>query len=192
MVVLQGAPAGSPLRIAGTFALLALFFSLTAHLAARNVLGDVELKKAFAIGPVPPVEIGGHKGLSSLPWDMVVLQSVPSGSASQVAGTIAVLALFFSLTAHLAARNVLGDVELKKAFVIGPVFAAIGFVFPTFQLPIWIGVVLALVADFVVFKRLYGQSNRLAAYITLIHVVVSIILGVIVFGLLALLRSAPG
>jgi hypothetical protein len=122
---------------------------------------------------------------------MVVLQSVPSGSASQVAGTLAFLALFFTVTAHLAARNVLGDVEVKKAFVIGPIFAAIGFVFPTFQLPLWLGVVVALVADFVVFKLLYGQPNRLAAYITLIHVVVSIILGVIVFGLLALVGSAP-
>ena len=123
---------------------------------------------------------------------MVVLQSVPAGSASQVAGTLALLALFFTVTAHLAARNVIGDVEVKKAFVIGPIFAAIGFVFPTFQLPIWVGVVLALAADFAVFKLLYGQETRLAAYITLIHVVVSIILGVVLFGLLALAGSAPG
>jgi hypothetical protein len=123
---------------------------------------------------------------------MVVLQGVPSGSASQVAGTVAALALFFSVTAHVAARNVLGDVELRKAFVIGPIFAAIGFVFPEFRLPIWLGIALALAADVVVFKLLYGQSTRLAAYITLIHVVVSIILGVIVFGLLALVGSAPG
>jgi predicted exporter len=51
---------------------------------------------------------------------------------------------------------------------------------------------LALAADFGLFRYVYRRSNRLTAYVTLIHVVVSIILGVIVFGLLALIQSAPG
>jgi hypothetical protein len=123
---------------------------------------------------------------------MVVLQSVPSGNPVSIAATLGLSALFFTATAHIAARNVLGDVELTKAFAIGPVFAAIGFVFAEFQWPVAIGVALALVADVTVFRYLYDQTGRLAAYITLIHVVVSIILGVIVFGLLAIIRSAPG
>lgn len=123
---------------------------------------------------------------------MVVLQTVPSGSASQVAGTFALLALFFTVTAHVAARNVLGDVELKKAFAVGPAIPSISFVFVALDWPGALAVPLALAADFGLFRYLYGQSNRLTAYLTLIHVVVSILLGVIVFGLLAIIQSAPG
>jgi hypothetical protein len=123
---------------------------------------------------------------------MVVLQTVPSGSASQVAGTLALLALFFTVTAHIAARNVLGDVELKKAFAVGPVIPAISFVFVALQWPAVVAIPLALAADFGVFRVLYAERFRLALYLTFIHVVVSIILGVVAFGLLALIQSAPG
>jgi hypothetical protein len=123
---------------------------------------------------------------------MVVLQNVPSGSAAQVAGTFALFALFFAVTAHIAARNVLGDVEVKKALAVGPVVPAVSFVFVALQWPAALAVPLALAADFGVLRYLYRASTRLTAYLTLIHVVVSIILGVIVFGLLALIQSAPG
>jgi hypothetical protein len=123
---------------------------------------------------------------------MVVLQNVPSGSASQVAGTFALFALFFTVTAHLAARNVLGDVPVRNAFAVGPVIPAISFVFVALGWPGAVAVPLALAADFGLFRYLYGRPTRLTAYLTLIHVVVSIILGVIVFGLLALIQSAPG
>ena len=123
---------------------------------------------------------------------MVVLQNVPAGSASQVAGTFALFALFFTVTAHIAARNVLGDVELKKAFAVGPAVPAVSFVFVALGWPAVLALPLALAADFALFRYLYRISLRLTAYLTLIHVVVSIILGVIVFGLLALIQSAPG
>jgi hypothetical protein len=122
---------------------------------------------------------------------MIALQAVPSGSASQVAGTFVLFGLFFSLTAHLAARSVLGDVELTKALAVGPVMPAISFVFVALGWPGAVAVPLALAADFGLFRYLYTDSGRIAAYLTLIHVVVTIILGVIVFGLLALIRSAP-
>jgi hypothetical protein len=123
---------------------------------------------------------------------MVVLQTVPSGSPAQVAGTFALFALFFTATAHLAARNVLGDVEIKRAFAVGPAVPAISFVFVALSWPAALALPLALVADFGLFRYVYRRSNKLTAYLTLIHVVVSIILGVIVFGLLALIQSAPG
>lgn len=123
---------------------------------------------------------------------MVVLQNVPSGSPAQVAGTFALFALFFTVTAHIAARNVLGDVEVKNALAVGPVVPAVSFVFVALQWPAALAVPLALAADFGVFRYLYRASTRVTAYLTLIHVVVSIILGVIVFGLLALIQSAPG
>jgi hypothetical protein len=123
---------------------------------------------------------------------MVVLQSVPSGSPAQVAGTFALFALFFTVTAHIAARNVFGDVDIKRAFAVGPAVPAISFVFVALSWPSVLALPLALAADFGLFRYVYRRSNRLTAYVTLIHVVVSIILGVIVFGLLALIQSAPG
>jgi hypothetical protein len=123
---------------------------------------------------------------------MVVLQNVPSGSPAQVAGTFLLFALFFTVTAHLAARNVLGDVEVKNAFAVGPAIPAISFVFVALGWPGLLAIPLALGADFLLFRYLYREPPRVAAYVTLIHVVVSIILGVIVFGLLALVQSAPG
>jgi hypothetical protein len=123
---------------------------------------------------------------------MVVLQNVPSGNPAQVAGTFVLFALFFTLTAHLAARNVLGDVEVKNAFAVGPVIPAISFVFVSLGWPGLLAIPLALVADGLLFRYLYREPPRVAAYVTFIHVVVSIIIGVIVFGLLAIIRSAPG
>ncbi|KAB1197566.1 MULTISPECIES: hypothetical protein [Haloferax] len=124
--------------------------------------------------------------------DALTLQTAASGApVTAVAGTFALFALFLSLTAHIAARNVLGDVEVKKAFAVGPVPAAIAVVFTTFGWNSFLALLLAVVLDFVLVRYLYGQATRLSAYIVLIHFVVTIILGTIVFGLLVLLSSAP-
>ena len=123
------------------------------------------------------------------------LQSAPEGPLA-VAGTFASFALFLSVTAHIAARNVLGDVPVRNAFVIGPVPAAISTVVATFaadtSLLIAAGFAAAILLDGVAIRALYDQSTRLAAYITFIHFVVSVILGTIVFGIWALATSAPG
>ena len=119
------------------------------------------------------------------------LQSGTAGSAVAVAGTFASLALFLALTAHIAARNVLGDVPVKYAFVVGPVPAAVAVVFTAFGLNSYLGILVAVVLDGVAVKYLYGRSTRLTAYITFIHAVVSIILGTVLFGVLALWGSAP-
>ncbi|SFR33332.1 DUF7473 family protein [Halogeometricum limi] len=120
------------------------------------------------------------------------LQSGAAGSpAAAVAGTFASLALFLSVTAHIAARNVLADVPVKYAFVVGPVPAAVAVVFTTFGLNAFVGILLAVALDGVAIHYLYGESPRLSTYVTFIHVVVTIILGVVVFGLLTLLSTAP-
>jgi hypothetical protein len=126
---------------------------------------------------------------------MFALQSGPEGPIA-VAGTFASFALFLSITAHIAARNVLGDVPVRNAFVVGPVPAAISTLVGAFvadrPLLIAAGFAVAVLLDGVAVRALYEQSTRLAAYITLIHFVVSVILGTIVFGIWALTISAPG
>jgi hypothetical protein len=124
---------------------------------------------------------------------VVVLQTgVGSAPPVAVAGTVALLALFLSLTAHIAARNVLGDVPVRNAFVVGPLPAAIAVVTAALSLPAALGVVAAVAVDAALVRSVYGLDRRLTAAVTAIHAVVSVILGTILFSLWALLQSAPG
>jgi hypothetical protein len=86
---------------------------------------------------------------------------------------------------------VLGDVAVRKAFVVGPVPAAIAVVTVAFELPSIPGLGLAIVTDALVIGFVYEQGTRLTALITLIHFVVTVIAGTIVVGVLALFASAP-
>ena len=120
--------------------------------------------------------------------------AVPLQSAASpvtVAGTLAGFAVFLSVTAHLAARSVFGDVRVRNAFGVGPVPAAISFVTAALTWPAFVGITLAVVADGVAFRLLYGRDARLTAYVTFIHVVVSIILGVVLYGVWSLALTAP-
>ena len=117
---------------------------------------------------------------------------VGSASVVAVAGTVALFALFLSLTAHLAARNVLGDVPIRNAFLVGPVPAAIAVVAGALDLPSIPAVVVAVFLDAVLVHYVYDLDRRLTAAVTAIHAVVSVILGSVVFSLYVLVQSAPG
>ncbi|MGQ4556504.1 DUF7473 family protein [Halobellus sp. GM3] len=127
---------------------------------------------------------------------LVTLQSAATERALAIAGTFASFAIFLSVTAHIAARNVLGDVPVRSAFLVGPVPAAISVLVATFAVDntpvLFAGLAVALALDGVAVRYVYGESTGLSAYITLIHFVVSVILGTVVFGVLALATSAPG
>jgi len=117
---------------------------------------------------------------------------VGSAPPLAVAGTVALFALFLSVTAHLAARNVLGDVPIKNAFLIGPVPAAVAVVAAALELPSIPAVLVALALDAVLVRYVYDLDRRLTAGVTAIHAVVSVILGSVLFSLYVLVRSAPG
>lgn len=109
-----------------------------------------------------------------------------------VLATYALFALFVSLTAFLAARNVLGDVPKAPALVVGPPLAAIAFLAATFEFNPFAALAAALVVDFGLQRYLYDVDTGLAAYVVFIHFVLSVLLGAVVFGVAALLASAPG
>mgnify|MGYP000112016114 FL=1 len=117
---------------------------------------------------------------------------VGSAPPLAVAGTVALFALFLSLTAHLAARNVLGDVPIKNAFLVGPVPAGVAVVAAALELPSIPAVLVALVLDAVLVWYVYDLDRRFTAGVTAIHAVVSVILGSVIFSLYVLVRSAPG
>jgi ABC-type siderophore export system fused ATPase/permease subunit len=122
---------------------------------------------------------------------MVVLQAGAVGSPLAIAGTVGAFALFLSVTAHIAARNVLGDVEVKKAFAVGPLPAAIAVVSAAFGVNPFLAIAVAVAVDAAAISYLYGRSRKLTAYVTAIHIVVSIILGALIFSLVFLIGSAP-
>ena len=109
-----------------------------------------------------------------------------------VAASFGLFALALSATAHVAARNVLGDVPVRKALLVGPVPAAISYAAGVFDLSPLLLLLVAIAVDGVIITRVYEQRARTGAYITLIHFVVTVIVGAVLFGLLALLSSAPG
>ena len=118
------------------------------------------------------------------------LQTTPTPIA--VLGTVGLLALFLAVTAHLAARNVLGDVAPSKALGvgIGPALVSVGTVL--LGIPGGVGILLALVIDSVAIHLLYGQERRTTAYITAIHAIITILLSSVLIGGLIVLASLPG
>ena len=124
--------------------------------------------------------------------DFALQSGVGAAPPLAVAGTAGLLALFLSVTAHLAARNVLGDVPVRNAFLVGPLPAAIAVVAAALELPSLPAVALALAVDTLLVRTVYGLDRRLTAGVTLVHAVVSVILGSVLFSLYVLVLSAPG
>jgi len=115
-----------------------------------------------------------------------------AGGAVQVVGTAALYSLFLSVTAFVAARNVLGDVPARAALLVGPAPAGVAVATAAFGLPPALGVALALAADAAMIRLAYGRGPALTAYVTVIHAVVSVILGTVLVALSFLIASAPG
>jgi hypothetical protein len=125
--------------------------------------------------------------LSSAPAPALPLQA----SVAAVLGTYLLFAAFLSATAFIAARNVLGDVPWRRYLVVGPPLAVIAFLAATFDLNSFLALAAALLVDAGMVTRLHDVRPRLVATITLIHAVVSMLLGAIVFGLVVIIGTAP-
>lgn len=118
--------------------------------------------------------------------------------ASQVAGLAAAagtfvgFVAFLTLSGLLAARSVFGDAPKRPALGVGVAPAVVGFGAATASLNPFLALVSALALDGVVAGFLYDVRAALAAYFVVIHFVVSVILGAILYGVLALGASMPG
>lgn len=122
--------------------------------------------------------------------DALVLQVTPkSGNLVAIVGTFVLGALFYSLTAHLAARYVLGDVPAKRALLVGPVPVLTSIVLINFPTVVILAV--GLVADFAVIHAVYRLKYRTAALVTGVHYTVTILLIFVIAYLLALFSTAP-
>lgn len=106
-------------------------------------------------------------------------------------GTVVLFALALSVTAHLAARNVLGDVDPRRALYVGPLPAIVGVVGGAFGVTPLVTVPLALAIDAAMFRWSYDREPRVVLLMTLIHVVITILLAVVLGGIAILLASRP-
>ncbi|MFB6236308.1 MAG: hypothetical protein ABEH81_13065 [Halopenitus sp.] len=114
------------------------------------------------------------------------------GGPLALLGTLLLFAVFLSVTAHLAARNVLGDVDPSVAVTIGPLPAAVAVFGTRAGLSAAILLPLALLVDWLGIRWAYDQEARSAAYVTLIHFVVSVLLAIVISGVMVLIASRPG
>ena len=104
-------------------------------------------------------------------------------------GTFVLAAAVYSLTAHIAARNVLGDVPARRALLVGPVPAAASIALQQYGL---LAFVVALALDFVLIRYVYRLRLRTTGLVTFIHLVVSVLLLVVVLSAYRLAGTAPG
>jgi hypothetical protein len=119
------------------------------------------------------------------------LQAPMQTTTVAVIATWLLFAAFVSFTAFIAARNLLGDVSLRRHAFVGPPIAAIAFLAATFEFSPFLALGAALVVDAAAFRYLHDLDRRLLAGVVVIHFVVSVILGAILFSLIALIGSAP-
>lgn len=105
-----------------------------------------------------------------------------------VVGTFLLTVAFYSLTAHLAARYVLGDVPIKYALVIGTILAVVSFLLQQYGL---VALVTTVIVDFVAIRALYRLRYRTTGLVVIVHVAVSAILLFTLLSLVRLLGTAP-
>jgi hypothetical protein len=104
-------------------------------------------------------------------------------------GTFLLAALFYAVTAHIAARYVLGDVPIPRAFAVGVVPAIISFALQAYGPGVVI--LVSATADFFAIRGVYRLKYKTAVLVTLAHYTVSALVGITVFNLWRLLRTAP-
>ncbi|PSQ46019.1 hypothetical protein BRD15_10485 [Halobacteriales archaeon SW_6_65_15] len=104
-------------------------------------------------------------------------------------GTFLLAVLFYGVTAHIAARYVLGDVPIVRAFAVGIVPAAISFALQAYGPAVVI--LLSATADFFAIRGIYRLKYRTAGLVALAHYTVSALLGITIFNLVRLLGTAP-
>ncbi|RBI63490.1 hypothetical protein DMJ13_02840 [halophilic archaeon] len=111
------------------------------------------------------------------------------GELTPIVGTYLLLAGFLTLTGHIAARNVLGDVPFTRALAVGPALAILPFLLQRYFPPLVVFIAVAL--DATVFHLVYRLKWRTAGFVTFIHVTVTVLAGIVIGGILYLASTAP-
>lgn len=112
-----------------------------------------------------------------------------TGSPLAYVGTFLAATAFYGLTLHIAARYVLGDVRVKRAFTVAPALAIVSIVLQQWG-PAVVAAVTVSVA-YVAIHSVYDLNHKMTAFVTLIYYTVSVIAGVMIYNLVFLVGQAP-
>ncbi|HET7324012.1 MAG TPA: hypothetical protein VFJ06_06755 [Halococcus sp.] len=118
----------------------------------------------------------------------LVQVSPAAGGPLAYLGTFLLTAGIYSLTVHIAARNVLGSVPLRRALLVGPVLAAVSLLLQQFGV---LTFVLTVAVDFVLVRYVYRLRIQTTALVTFIHIIVSILVLAVVLSAYQLLALGP-
>jgi hypothetical protein len=158
--------------------LLAPVVPATALDAPRSLISLLQIESA-AIGAlqIEPAAIGA-------------LQIEPA-TAGPLAflGTLLVFTALYGTTLHIAARYVLGDVPVKRAFAVGAALALASLLLQRYGPGITLAVTIAL--DVFLISAIYRLSWRRTALVAIVHYTVTVIVGFTLYNLIALLATAP-
>lgn len=99
-------------------------------------------------------------------------------------GAFLLTTAFYTVTAHVAARYVLGDVPVTAALLVGPVPAVV--VVGLLQINVVLTIVVAFLADFVAITLAYDVRKALAALVTVVHYAVSALTVLSIAGIVSL------
>ena len=104
-------------------------------------------------------------------------------------GTFLLAVLFYGVTAHIAARYVLGSVPISRAFLVGLVPAVISFALQRYD-PIVV-ILIAGAADFFAIRAVYRLKFKTTTLVTLVHYTLGALFGITILNLVRLLGTAP-
>lgn len=108
-----------------------------------------------------------------------------AGTPLQYVGTFVVAVLFYAITAHVAARFVLGDTPFKLALGVGVAPALASVLLQ--QYGFLVVAPAALTLSFVAYHALYRVTYRTAGLCAVMHFAISVIVGVALSFVLALI-----
>lgn len=103
--------------------------------------------------------------------------------------TFLLAVLFYGVTAHIAARYVLGSVPIQRAFLVGVVPAIISFALQSWGPAVVIPI--AATADFFAIRAVYRLKYKTTALVTLAHYTLGVLFGITILNLVRLLGTAP-
>ncbi|MFC4988998.1 MULTISPECIES: DUF7473 family protein [Saliphagus] len=121
---------------------------------------------------------------------MVVAQIDPAaGGPIAYLGTVLLATLFYGVTLHIAARYVLGDVPVRRAFTVAPLLGVFSLALQRAGPAITAAVTVAVA--YVAIHVVYDLSHRLTALVAVIYYTVAFLVGLVVVNVLTLLGGAP-
>lgn len=118
-----------------------------------------------------------------------VADPAPGGVLAYL-GTFVVATVFYGVTLHIAARYVLGDVSIRRAFRVAPILGLFALMLQ--QAGPALTAAITVVVAYVLIHVVYDLSHKMTVFVTVIYYTVALLVGFTIANLVFLLGQAPG